>query len=202
MKTWLIAKDARLGVDFKGMALRLRKTKTGPNQWVTVENKEVMHLLRDCRCFRKVWQVSLSCLHIYLTRRLFKSACSDLRLTRSYVPHSLRHGGATRQHLFGQSMEDILLRGRWASTKSARRYIQSGRAVLLSMDIPPALATCCPDSLPQHPRHFLAHTAALCERVEVLALTELPFVRLLFAQLATVCVGVGVCVCFGFCFVC
>jgi hypothetical protein len=41
-------------------------------------------------------------------------------------------------------MEDILLRGRWASTRSARRYIQSGRAVLLSMEIPPGLARLAP----------------------------------------------------------
>ena len=36
----------------------------------------------------------------------------------------LIHGGATRDYL------RVLWRGRWASTKSARHYIQSGRAVL------------------------------------------------------------------------
>ncbi len=133
------AKDARLGVEFRGMALRLRKTKTGTNQWVTVENEQVMHLLRslvaNTKPHHSLFPVSTS-----TYRRLFKSACSDLKLSSTYVPHSLRHGGATRQHLLGRSMEDILLRGRWASTKSARRYIQSGRAVLLSMDVPPPLA--------------------------------------------------------------
>ena len=34
------------------------------------------------------------------------------------------------------SMEDILLRGRLASSKSARRYVQAGRALLLTMDVP------------------------------------------------------------------
>ena len=133
------AKDARLGVDFKGMALRLRKTKTGPNQWVTVENVQVMHLLRALIAKAKPGH-SLFPVSTSTYRRLFKSACSDLKLSSTYVPHSLRHGGATRQHLLGKSMEDILLRGRWASTRSARRYIQSGRAVLLSMDIPASLA--------------------------------------------------------------
>jgi hypothetical protein len=33
-------------------------------------------------------------------------------------------------------LEDILRHGRWASTKSARHYIQAGRALLLSTDIP------------------------------------------------------------------
>lgn len=135
--------DARLGVDFKGMALRLRKTKTGPNQWVEVENKDVMCLLRDVVASAKSGK-SLFPASTSTYRRLFKSACSDLGLSKSYVPHSLRHGGATRQHLLGKSMEDILLRGRWASTKSARRYIQSGRAILLSMEVPPALALVCP----------------------------------------------------------
>jgi integrase len=137
------SKDSRLGVDFKGMALRLRKTKTGPNQWVTVEDEQVMHLLRGVIAKTKPGH-SLFPVSTSTYRRLFKSACSDLKLSSSYVPHSLRHGGATRQHLLGKPMEDILLRGRWASTKSARRYIQSGRAILLSMDIPPDLARLAP----------------------------------------------------------
>jgi integrase len=137
------AKDARLGVEFKGMALRLRRTKTGPNQWVTVENEEVIQLLRPLVAKTKPGH-SLFPVSTSTYRRLFKSACSDLKLSSTYVPHSLRHGGATRQHLLGRSMEDILLRGRWASTRSARRYIQSGRAVLLSMEIPPGLARLAP----------------------------------------------------------
>jgi hypothetical protein len=32
-------------------------------------------------------------------------------------------------------LEDILIRGRWASSKSARRYIQSGRAMLMTMEV-------------------------------------------------------------------
>ena len=72
-------------------------------------------------------------------RRVFKRACSDLDLSSSYVPHSLRHGGATRWHLLGHSIEDILLRGRWASTKSARRYVQAGRAMLLTTHVPDSL---------------------------------------------------------------
>ena len=131
--------DARLGAEFKGMALRLRKTKTGPNQWVEVESKEVMALLRGVVASTKPGQL-LFPVSTSAYRTIFKSACADLGLSKSYVPHSLRHGGATRSHLLGKSMEDILLRGRWASTKSARRYIQSGRALLLSMQVPPALA--------------------------------------------------------------
>ena len=38
------------------------------------------------------------------------------------------------------SLEDILQRGRWASTKSARHHIQAGRSLLLSMTVPPKMA--------------------------------------------------------------
>jgi len=100
-----------------------------------VENPVVKTLIRQL--------VSSSAPHSFLFsftastfRNRFKAACSDLNLSPLYVPHSLRHGGATRQHLLGRPMEDILLRGRWASTKSARRYIQSGRAMLMTMDVP------------------------------------------------------------------
>ena len=63
---------------------------------------------------------------------MFKKICAQLGLSYAYVPHSLRHGGATRWHLLRHPIEDILLRGRWSSTKSARRYIQAGRAMLLT----------------------------------------------------------------------
>lgn len=52
------------------------------------------------------------------------------------MPHSLRHGGATRLHMAGCKLEDILMRGRWESNKSARRYVQAGRAILLSVAVP------------------------------------------------------------------
>ena len=60
----------------------------------------------------------------------------DLGLSSLYVVHSLRHGGATRDHLRGRPLEDILMRGRWASTKSARRYVQAGRSLLLATKVP------------------------------------------------------------------
>ena len=64
-------------------------------------------------------------------------ACQSVGLTAPYVFHSLRHGGATHRYLSGQPLEDILRFGRWASTKSARRYVQSGRALLLAVNVAP-----------------------------------------------------------------
>ena len=36
----------------------------------------------------------------------------------------------------GNYVDDIKLRGRWRSTESARRYIQAGHAILLSVQVP------------------------------------------------------------------
>jgi len=128
------AKDARIGVSAVDMTLRLRSTKTGPNQWVTVTNPIIKRLLRTILAATPadghLFPFSTS---TYRTR--FKAACASLGLSSAYVPHSLRHGGATRAHLLGMPLEDILIRGRWASSKSARRYIQAGRAMLMTMEV-------------------------------------------------------------------
>ena len=131
--------DLRLGSEYRGTALRLRHTKTGPNQWVQVDNSAVRDLLR---CAVRSAAKSTDFLFPFTAasyRTKFKAACSELGLSSLYVPHSLRHGGATRLHLLGRSVEDILMRGRWQSTKSARRYIQAGRALLLNARVPQAL---------------------------------------------------------------
>lgn len=138
------SKDARISTSFEGLALRLRKTKTGPNQWVQVLDPRVQVLLRCLLKRRTCPTEPLLGFTPDRFRGVFKRACADLGLSPSYVPHSLRHGGATHLHLSGVSIEDILLRGRWASTKSARRYVQSGRAMLLSMDTPPVLVPLLP----------------------------------------------------------
>ena len=110
------AGDGRMDREFAGVGLRLRRAKTGKNQWVTVERSAV--------------QVSSY-------RKYFKRACAELGLAdQVYVLHSLRHGGATSLHVRGLPIADILLRGRWVSTTSATLYIQSGRALLLSVSVP------------------------------------------------------------------
>jgi len=133
--------DVRMGAEYKGTAIRLRKTKTGPNQWVQIHDKNVEVLLLALLSCVSGDQTSLFPFTANQYRSCFKQVCSQLNLSSSYVPHSLRHGGATRWHLLGNSIEDILMRGRWSSTKSARRYIQAGRAMLLTVEIPSSLAS-------------------------------------------------------------
>ena len=50
--------------------------------------------------------------------------------------------------LAGERLEDILMRGRWASTKTARRYIQAGPSLLLQLEVPTATGALAADIAP------------------------------------------------------
>lgn len=134
-------RDARLGSAYSRMALRLAQTKTGRNQWVDVENPQVeavvMRFLRSrqWRPTDRVFAFSASRFRHFLRR----AACHLGLESLGYVPHSFRHGGATRAYLRGARMEDIVHRGRWRQLESARRYIQTGRALLALQAIPSSL---------------------------------------------------------------
>lgn len=130
--------DARLGSGVDGMWIRIRKAKTGRNQLVSVHRPHVKALVGQLVSVSKPNSLLFS-LSTQRFRALFKSTCAALGLRNRYVPHSQRHGGATWYHMHGWSLEDVLLRGRWASVKSARIYINAGRALLMGMDVPPAL---------------------------------------------------------------
>ena len=102
--------------------IRLKHTKTGKNQWVQVRHPFIIEWLSRHLASSRSGE-RLFPYEACFARCLFKSTAGQLGLPPSIVPHSLRHGGATALHLSGESMEDILLRGRWASSKSARVYI-------------------------------------------------------------------------------
>ena len=58
-----------------------------------------------------------------------------------FVPHSFRHGGATYLFQRNTPIQNIMFRGRWAALESARRYVQTARALLMMLDIPEHLNT-------------------------------------------------------------
>ena len=119
----------------RSMMIRLRHTKTGNNQWVTIRNGLVVKLLRrwlkSAGSSDRLFDFSDSVYRYHL-----KKTCKVLGLGSNYVPHSARHGGATHDHILGMPLEDILFRGRWASAVSTRRYIQMGQALLLKTAVP------------------------------------------------------------------
>jgi integrase len=136
-----MAGDPRVSSKLPRIALRLRKTKRGPNQWVVVHDARVEKLIS--LLLNRPASASLFGLSASQFRRFFKVALADLGLSPFYVPHSLRHGGATHDYVLGLTLEESMERGRWVSTKSARRYVQMGRSLLLSLEVPawlPAVA--------------------------------------------------------------
>lgn len=133
------SQDPRLNADSSCAMLRLRHTKTGPNKWVRVENLAVIALLRTVVQASADGQLLFS-FPVADYRTAFKSAVTALGLSPSYVPHSLRHGQATRLFMLGVPLPDIMLRGRWAASSSATRYIQAGPALLLAQRVPADVA--------------------------------------------------------------
>ena len=129
--------DPRLGSAYTRAAIRLARTKTGRNQFVTLNNHDVSRLLH-LQCLVRP---STRSLVFGFTRNGYRAVfqrCLDALGLGSigYTPHSLRHGGATRDFLLGKSIDDILFRGRWEANKSAKTYVQSARALLLQVQIP------------------------------------------------------------------
>ena len=103
-----------------GVVLRLGHTKTGPNQSVVVEDATVATLLT-----KHVQSLSPNSRVFSFTPAGYRRVFKRMGLDQAYVPH---YGGATRAFLLGRSIDWIMHRGRWRSVKTARHYIQSGRA--------------------------------------------------------------------------
>ena len=132
--------DPRVGSDYRGTFLRLARTKTGNEQSVDVLDTDVQQLLLSLVACTAPRQRLFPFSSAHLLAALHK-ACSVLGLAPGIVIHSGRHGGATRLWMtLRWSVESIMLRGRWKSADSARRYIQSGRARLAASSVPDSVA--------------------------------------------------------------
>lgn len=131
------AADARLGMDDRHhrMCINLRRTKTGDYKGVEILNHQVRTLmdifLKSIQPGQRVFQF-----HESTYRKWFHRGCMALQVSSDYVPHSLRHGGATRDYHHGMPLADVMLRGRWAATKSATHYIQQGRQLMMLRNVP------------------------------------------------------------------
>ena len=122
------AVDARISTG-TGVYLLLRDTKSGRTQSTPVVTACVVGLLRAWMASRLRDSQRLFALTTQQFRTLFMSAAAGLRAAVRFTPHSARHGGATFLTMAGTPIEDVLTRGRWASTMSARYYLQVGSAV-------------------------------------------------------------------------
>lgn len=133
--------DVRLGFPYSGMMVRLGLTKTGENQSVELQHPLVhavlLHYLQSYsfRDYERIFPFSPDSFRLTMRAVATTLGVGDV----PYVPHSLRHGGATFDYLRGRSVEQIMFRGRWASLKSAKRYVQTCRAQLIMQRVPSRL---------------------------------------------------------------
>jgi integrase len=133
--------DPRMGSAHTGMVVRLARAKTGLNQSVSLDSAQVQRALHHYLLAHpfldtdRIFAFSPSSF-----RTLIKDVSTSLGLGEiPYVPHSFRHGGATYFHQRGATIEQIMYRGRWVALESARRYIQTARALLIMLSIPSGL---------------------------------------------------------------
>lgn len=71
-------------------------------------------------------------------RAAFRLLCQRAHLTSyNFTPYSLRRGGASHAFASGVSFDQLLERGRWQSVKTARLYLDTGRAALILLRFPP-----------------------------------------------------------------
>jgi integrase len=137
--------DARMGDAHTGMAVCLARTKTGLNQSVALHRPAVAAVLCDwVRRIQSGSRVDDNPLIFPFSadrlRHLMRAACVHFGVGHTaYVPHSLRHGGATADFLLTGSIERVQFRGRWKSMESVRTYVQTARALLAAQTVPAAL---------------------------------------------------------------
>ncbi|CAK0803605.1 unnamed protein product, partial [Prorocentrum cordatum] len=132
-------KDIRMFQRRMSAIVALRNTKTGQRdgrlELVMIRSRVAVKLL-----VQHVQQLPPDELILNIERgefmRLFRRAVVALGLTDERVTlYSFRRGGATRDFLEHDSLELTLLRGRWASARSARIYVQDAVAALAELQL-------------------------------------------------------------------
>ena len=102
------------------------KTSVGNPQVLQVDDPALVsmaiHIIRRRKKDRLLWAGSH---HAF--REVFQSLLATLGFPAgSYLPYSLRRGGATWYYQATLSLDATVVRGRWSCTKTARSYIDSG----------------------------------------------------------------------------
>jgi integrase len=126
------------------MAVCIPLAKTGRNQWVTLADAAIASVVCGWLSRRRRVSPADSTRVFPFTpdhlRQMMQRACAVTGVSATpYVPHSLRHGGATHDYLLGASIEQIMDRGRWRGMDSAKTYLQTGRVLLASQHLPASL---------------------------------------------------------------
>lgn len=121
--------------------LSLGFTKTGKRanatEMVVVESKLAVSLLRQA-CHNRDRNDYLLHRGERCFRAVFNLLIEFFDIQGLVTVYSLRRGGASWDFLEHQSLERILLRGRWSSTSSARIYSQDATAMVIHLELTPS----------------------------------------------------------------
>ena len=120
-------------------AVTIRKSKTGLrfniDEAVAIYDVELYRLWELCQLpwpkprQQLIWNRSASNF-----RTWFYKGLEALKLQgHKYQPYSIRRGGATHAFVTTQSLDTILLRGRWRSLAVARLYLEDGQSQLAQL---------------------------------------------------------------------
>lgn len=129
-------KHQDIAVDIKStrIILALPATKTSRQAAESVE------LLDSCLCplVHSVLRANSEAPFCGLTANQFRARLKVYLnfftlLPFNFTAYSIRRGGASHAFATGTHFDDLLLRGRWQSVKTARLYLDSGRASLVRM---------------------------------------------------------------------
>ena len=106
------------------------KTSEGNPQVLQVDDPHLVALASHC-LLRLPKSTLLWTSGAYHFRETFDSLLTKLRFkSKTYLPYSLRRGGATWFYQATLSLDATVTRGRWSCTKTARQYIDEGIAQL------------------------------------------------------------------------
>jgi len=137
------ASDAPIGITL-GRSCRKEKVKTGFDQGVLVRCAVVRGWLRARVQRLRQWSAKGARAKVFSLspqefRRVFAGACAELGLPAE-TPHVLRHTAATELWASGRvTLAELMLRGRWQSESSVKRYTKPHLLAAHESKVPPAV---------------------------------------------------------------
>jgi integrase len=139
---FIIRRSVADGVSSSRLAIRIKRGKRDSNATIYINNPAISDLISfffrshhlSLASSEKFLGISYS---FYLSS--FNSVISSLGLSDSVRPHCMRHSGATHDFLHGVEFARIRERGRWATDKTLRSYLNISLALLNDLRVPSPL---------------------------------------------------------------
>lgn len=109
------------------LALPSTKTSRQREETVCVTDHRLAKLVASVLPHGPLWEGSLNSF-----RAMFTHFCAFFGLEEfTFTPYSIRRGGASYAFAQGATFDELLVRGRWQSNRTARLYLDTGRAALI-----------------------------------------------------------------------